>query len=155
VWPGLTLANPVLFSVHMRAYPLYAKTAVPNGDQAFAAVRQSGGRWVEDPPLLHGVRIERLAVVRRSTVDWVYLAAPTEKKLYLHRLALTSTDRYITGTGAALRFLAQFWLPRSHFGARNGWGQRVAPWSASSRPRLTSWRLAPPRVSSSCLASRK
>jgi hypothetical protein len=89
VWPGLTLANPVLFSVHMRAYPLYAKTAVPNGDQAFAAVRQSGGRWVEDPPLLPGVRIERLAVVRGSTVDWVYLAAPTEKKLYLHRLALT------------------------------------------------------------------
>jgi hypothetical protein len=35
------------------------------------------------------VRIERLAVVRRNTVDWVYLAAPTEKKLYLRRLALT------------------------------------------------------------------
>lgn len=72
-----------------RARVYYAKTAVPNGDQAFAAVRQSGGRWVEDPPLLSGVRIERLAVVRRNTVDWVYLAAPTEKKLYLRRLALT------------------------------------------------------------------
>jgi hypothetical protein len=67
----------------------YAKTAVPNGDQAFAAVRQPDGRWVEDPPLLPGVRIERLAVVQRNTIDWAYLAAPAEKKLYLRRLALT------------------------------------------------------------------
>ncbi|HKE74877.1 MAG TPA: hypothetical protein VKB57_14750 [Acidimicrobiales bacterium] len=66
----------------------YAKTGVPGADQAFAAVRQADGRWVEDPPLLPGVRIERLAVVRRNTVDWVYLAAPTAKALYLRRLAL-------------------------------------------------------------------
>jgi BNR repeat-containing family member len=67
----------------------YAKTGVPSADQAFAAVRQPDGRWVEDPPLLPGVRIERLAVIRRGGVDWVYLAAPTEMTLYLNRIALT------------------------------------------------------------------
>jgi len=67
----------------------YAKTGVPNGDQAFAAVRQPGGGWVEDPPLLPGVLVERLAVVQRGTTDWVYLSAPTEMNLYLYRITLS------------------------------------------------------------------
>jgi putative BNR repeat neuraminidase len=67
----------------------YAKTGVPNGNQAFASVRQPDGRWVEDPPLLPGALVERLAVVQRGAVDWVYLSAPAEMKLYLDRIALT------------------------------------------------------------------
>jgi hypothetical protein len=67
----------------------YVKTAVPNGDQLFASVRQPDGHWAEDPPLLPGVRIERVAVIRRGTVDWLYLPAPTKKTLYLDRLALS------------------------------------------------------------------
>ena len=68
----------------------YAKTAVPNGDQAFVAVRQPDGRWVEDAPLLPGVPVERLAVVQTAdgTTDHVYLSAPPEQKLYVRRLPL-------------------------------------------------------------------
>jgi BNR repeat-containing family member len=67
----------------------YAKSGVPNGNQAFAAVRQPDGRWVEDPPLLPGVRVERLAADQRGTADWVFLSAPTERKLYLRRVAVS------------------------------------------------------------------
>jgi hypothetical protein len=66
----------------------YAKTGVPSGNQAFAASRQVDGRWVEDAPLLPGVLVERLAVVQRNEVDWVYFSAPTDRKLYLRRLVL-------------------------------------------------------------------
>lgn len=66
----------------------YAKTNVPNGNQAFASVRQPDGRWVEDPPLMPGVRVERLAVVQRGAVDWVYFSAPGPRALFLRRIAL-------------------------------------------------------------------
>jgi hypothetical protein len=68
----------------------YAKTAVPNGDQAFVSVRQPDGTWVEDPPLLPGIPVERLAVVQDATgaLDHVYLSAPTDQKLYVRRLEL-------------------------------------------------------------------
>jgi hypothetical protein len=67
----------------------YAKSGVPSGHQAFAASRQADGRWVEHPPLLPGIRVERLAVVQRNEVDWAYLSAPPEMKLYLRRIVLT------------------------------------------------------------------
>jgi hypothetical protein len=35
------------------------------------------------------VRIERLAVVRRDTVDWAYMDAPSRHQLYLDRIDLT------------------------------------------------------------------
>jgi hypothetical protein len=68
----------------------FAKTAVPNGDQAFVSVRQTDGRWIEDPPLLPGIPVERLAVVqnRTGTTDHVYLSAPPEQKLYVRTLQL-------------------------------------------------------------------
>jgi BNR repeat-containing family member len=71
----------------------YAKTAVPNGDQAFVSVRQPDGRWVEDPPLLPGIPIERLAVDQSGarTTDHVYLSAPTQEKLYVRHLQLPAS----------------------------------------------------------------
>jgi BNR repeat-containing family member len=67
----------------------YAKTAVPNGDQAFASVRQPDGRWVEDPPLLPGIRVERLSVIEVGSVDHLYLAAPSARRLYHRAITLT------------------------------------------------------------------
>ncbi|MGH8840810.1 MAG: BNR-4 repeat-containing protein [Jiangellaceae bacterium] len=60
----------------------YAKTAVPSGNQAFAAKRQPDGRWVESL-LLAGVPVERLAVVPRGNVDYVYLSTPSLRQLNL------------------------------------------------------------------------
>jgi hypothetical protein len=68
----------------------YAKAQVPNKDQAFAAVRQPGGGWVEEPPLLPGIPVERLAVVQDAagTLDHIYMSAPPDRKLYVRRLEL-------------------------------------------------------------------
>jgi hypothetical protein len=68
----------------------YAKTAVPNGNQAFVSVRQPDGRWVEDPPLLPGIPVERLAVDQAGTgtTDHLYLSAPPRQKLYVRHLQL-------------------------------------------------------------------
>jgi hypothetical protein len=68
----------------------YAKTAVPAKHQAFVSVRQPNGSWVEDRPLLPGITVERLAAVQDAagTVDHVYLADPSGRKLYLRRLEL-------------------------------------------------------------------
>jgi hypothetical protein len=60
----------------------YAKSAVPSGNQAFAATRQPDGRWVETL-LLAGVPVERLAVVPRGNVDHVYLSTPSLRQLNL------------------------------------------------------------------------
>jgi hypothetical protein len=68
----------------------FAKSMVPNGDQAFVSVRSPSGAWVEGPPLLPGIKIERLSVVEAANgaVDHVYLSSPPDKKLYLRRLDL-------------------------------------------------------------------
>jgi hypothetical protein len=60
----------------------YAKTATPTGTQAHAATRSFDGTWVERQ-LLPKVRVERLAVIRRSGVDHVYLSVPSARRLYL------------------------------------------------------------------------
>lgn len=63
----------------LRVY--YAKKATASGDQAFAA-SPSGSAWAETP-LLPGVNVQRLAVIRRAGTDHLYLTAPTDHQLHV------------------------------------------------------------------------
>lgn len=58
----------------------YAKRETLTGTQAHVATRVAGG-W-DESALLSGVRVERLSVIRRLGIDYLYLAAPGAKKLY-------------------------------------------------------------------------
>jgi BNR repeat-containing family member len=62
----------------LRVY--YAKTGVPEKNQAFHATRQPDGTWAETL-ILPGVPVERLAVVSRGGVDHAYLSTPTQYRL--------------------------------------------------------------------------
>jgi putative BNR repeat neuraminidase len=62
----------------------YAKSGVPNRDQAFRATRGPAGAWVETA-LAPGTPVERLSVVDTGGVDHLYLAAPGTHRLSVGR----------------------------------------------------------------------
>jgi hypothetical protein len=62
----------------------YAKSGVPNRDQAFVAARGPAGAWTETA-LAPGTPVERLSVVDSGGVDHLYLAAPGTHRLSVVR----------------------------------------------------------------------
>jgi BNR repeat-containing family member len=68
-----------MYGTGTRVY--YSKIGTPAGNQVHSAERQSGGPWVETS-LLPGVPVERLSVIRRNNIDYLYLASPSTQKLY-------------------------------------------------------------------------
>jgi hypothetical protein len=66
-------------SAGVRVY--YAKHPDAVRNQAAVATRGADGTWTH-LPLLPGVAIQRLAVLRHGTGDQLYLVAPTEHQLY-------------------------------------------------------------------------
>lgn len=66
----------------LRVY--YAKNQTIADNHAFAATRQADGTWAETL-LLADKPIERLAVIRRGTVDHLYLASPSTHQLFYGR----------------------------------------------------------------------
>lgn len=67
------------YGTGLRVY--YAKADTLTGDQAFAATRQPTGTWTETV-LLPGIRVQRLAVIRRGPTDYLYLSAPAVHELH-------------------------------------------------------------------------
>lgn len=59
----------------------YAKANTLTAEQAFVSSRASGGAW-QEVSLLPGVRVERLSIIRRLNVDYMYLCAPDEHALH-------------------------------------------------------------------------
>jgi hypothetical protein len=91
-WDGTTWTRQVVYE-GMDTYPAVALSASAAGPrvhyakrepqidlQAFAAERQEDGSWAE--ALLSPGEIERLAVTRRDSTDYVYLSAPLTHTLY-------------------------------------------------------------------------
>jgi hypothetical protein len=62
----------------------YAKSGVPNQDQAFLATRRPASGWTETS-LASGTPVERLSVVQAGGVDQLYLAAPGTHRLSVGR----------------------------------------------------------------------
>jgi hypothetical protein len=68
-----------MFGNGTRVY--YSKIGTPGGNQVHSAERQVGGPWAETS-LLPGVPVERLSVIRRNNIDYLYLASPSTHDLY-------------------------------------------------------------------------
>ena len=62
----------------------YAKSSVPNRDQAFVATRGPAGAWAETA-LAPGTPVERLSVVDAGGRDHLYLSAPGTHRLSVGR----------------------------------------------------------------------
>ena len=99
-WTGSSWANSLVYAGNYDTYAAldittpgsddvrvyYAKKETLQPNQPHVATRSQSGGWVEHA-LLYGARVERLSVIRRSQIDYLYMADPGDRKLYFGQMS--------------------------------------------------------------------